>query len=551
MTLARRSPWLPSIGLLALVACSPPAASVDAGPPDAPDAAEPVDTGPRPDAYTNRDAGPPPSGCDLLDGSVDAGPLADAGPIDPSAFPPLAGPGGPSVTFTSDQLLTQCGHMDLGLTDRLHHNTGFFLDGYLVRAWAHEEGGGGIAVLEMDDPCNPVMVANVLDDQIRETHTTGVSTVNGRWIATASLRGIELWDMSDILAPRMVYDMVLPGVTYPDAYMRTVMSVFWQAPYIYVGGSDNGIFIVDATDPTAPRLVTQLVPEPIFRVGNVHAVGNMLVAMGSENARVAIYDISSPDAPRPFPGGSFLVSNGVDALGRPRVTFAYFGNLNGGLSYHARNGLGGGLAIMDVRSPTTPTFMSAIDEPLAAGGYVYLHEGFAFIGYSNFGMIYDVTDPHTIVRHGRIDFPGDLDTMTPLGNVVMVSVDDDAEGGHATGIFPWREAPDTRGPRVNWVVPEDGATAQSLSTRIGMTFDEFVELGSVWSGSIQIRAMGTTTPIDGWFSGQDAQVNFWPRHPLAPATTYEVIVPAGGVTDVSGNPATTELRSTFTTASCD
>ncbi len=522
--------------------------SLDSGPPDAPDAWEPNDTGPPPDAY-EPDAGPPASGCDLLDGAIDTGPLADAGLLDPSAFPPISGPGGPRTTFTPDQLLTQCGHMDLGPTDEHHHNTGFFLDGYLVRAWAHERGGGGIAVLEMDDPCNPVLVANTLDDQIRETHTTGVTTMNGRWIATASLRGIEIWDLSDILAPRMAYDMVLPGVTYPDAYMRTVMSVFWQAPYLYVGGSDNGVFVVDASDPNAPRLVTQLIPEPIFRVGNVHAVGNVLVAMGSENARVAIYDISSPGAPRPFPGGSFLISSGIDTLGRPRITFAYFGTLNGGFSYHARNGLGGGLAIFDLHTPTAPTFVSGVDEPMAAGGYVYLYEGFAFVGYSNFGMIYDVTTPSTIIAHGRIDFPGDLDTMTPLGNVVMVSVDEDAID-HATGIFPWREAPDTRGPRVNWIVPADGATSQALSSRIGMTFDEFVELGSVFSGSIQVRAMGTTTPIEGWFSGQDAQVNFWPRYPLAPSTTYEVIVPAGGVTDISGNPTTTELRSSFTTASC-
>jgi hypothetical protein len=545
MTQTRRS-WVFFLAA-AIGACAPEAAPSDAGPPD---------TGAvRADAFVAPDAGPAPNGCDLLDGAVDGGPLGDAGTIDPSAFPPLEGPGGPAVTFTSDQLLHECGGMSFGPTDQMHHNGGFFFDGYLVRAWAHEHGGGGIAVVEMDDPCHPVIVANTLDDQIRETHTVGATTMNGRWIAVASLRGIQFWDLSDILAPRMAFDMVLPGVSYPDAYMRTVMSVFWQAPYVYVGASDNGIFIVDASDPEAPRLVAQVAPEPVFRVGNVHAVGNLLVAMGSENARVASFDISSPSAPRPIPGGSFLVSNGVDALGRPRVTLVYFGTLNGGFSYHARNGLGAGLAIMDLRTPSAPAFVAAIDEPMSAGGYVYLYEGFAFVGLSQFGMIYDVTDPTTIVRHGRIDFTGDLDFMTPLGNVVMVSVDDDAVD-HATGIFPWREAPDVRGPAVNWIVPADGATDQPLSTRIGMTFDEFVELGSVWSGSVQVRAMGPGasdqgTPIEGWFSGQDAQVNFWPAHPLAPGTTYEVIVPAGGVTDVSGNPTTTELRASFTTASCE
>lgn len=528
-----------------LVACGDPSPELDGGP-DAPglDAPRPPDAGPP-------DAGPPLSACDRDAGAprLDAG--ADPGPLDPGSYPPARGPGGPNVTFTEDQLLVRCGTMNFGPSDQLHHNTGFFLDGYLVRAYAHEHGGGGIVVLEMDDPCNPVIVANVTDPQIRETHATGYSTVNGRWIAVASLTGIQFWDVSDVLAPVMVTDMTLPGTSYPDAYMRTVMSISWQAPYVYVGGSDNGVYVVDATDPRAPVLIDQFSTEPLFRVGNVHAVGNLLVVMGSENARAALYDISVPDAPRPFPGGTFLVYASLDRFGRPVPSVNYFGMFSGGLTYHARNGTGSGLAIFDVRQPTAPRFLSGIDAEGSAGGYVFLHEGRAFVGLSNYGLIYDVTDPTTPVVDGRIDFPGDLDTMTPLGNVVMVSVDDDSVDGTPTGIFPWATAPDTRGPRVDWVSPDDGADRQSLLARVGLTFDEFVAMESVWEGSIVVREVGTTRALPGWFSGQEGMVSFWPLSPFTPGTEYEIVVPAGGVHDISGNALTEPFRATFTTATCE
>lgn len=196
----------PTLGsMAALAACGDDGASVDAGV----DAAH--DSGADTDAALPLDAGPPPSGCDRV-ARIDAGvptPIDDGGVIDPGAFPPARGPGGPRVAFTDAQLLVQCGSMSFGPTDEHHHNTGFFLDGYLVRPWAHEHGGGGIAVHEMDDPCNPVEIANVLDAQIRETHSTGLSTVGGTFIAVASLTGIEFWDLADITAPRMVHDMTL------------------------------------------------------------------------------------------------------------------------------------------------------------------------------------------------------------------------------------------------------------------------------------------------------------------------------------------------------
>ncbi|MCA9608682.1 MAG: Ig-like domain-containing protein [Myxococcales bacterium] len=535
-----RFTWL-SFALI-LAGCPDPEPVVDAGT----DAGEsPPDAGT--DAGT--DAGPPPTGCDLWTGDAGA-PSGDPLPA-PDAFDPPSGPGAPATTFEAAQLGVGCAYLPMGEADENHHNTGFFLDGYLVRPWAHERGRGGIAVWDFHDPCAPVLVANPLDEQIRETHSTGYSTIGGRWISVASLTGIELWDVSDVTAPVMVTDFALPEVRYPDAYMRTVMSTSWQAPYIYVGASDNGIYVVDAADPTAPELVGQYLPEPLFRVGQVIAVGNQLHVFSSEGSVAAIFDIRDPAHPRPIPGGTYSITNGtMDRLGRPIPLPAYFGMVNGGYMYHPRIGFSGGLAIFDVHDPSAPTFVGDFEAPGGDGGYVFIKEGVAFVGFSAYGATLDLADPTAPAMIHRYDHTGDVDTLTPFGNVVVVSVDDDAIDGQASVVVPFATEVDANGPAVNMVVPADGATDQPLTTRVGLTFTEFVSMNSVFRGSVILRGPDGV-PLDAHLSGQEGIVHLWPERILAPSTTYTVEVPAGGITDLNGNPTTAAFTSSFTTVSCE
>jgi hypothetical protein len=497
-----------------------------------------------------RDAGPPPTGCHLWTGeptTPDAGPL----PL-PGDFPPPVGPGAPNVAFEETQLHTACAYLPVGPTDEDHHNTGFFLDGYLVRPWAHERGRGGIAVWDISDPCNPALVSNVLDEQIRETHSTGLSNIGGRFIAVASLTGVQIWDAADVTNLRKVIDFPLPGVTYPNSYMRVVMSVFWQAPYMFIGGSDNGVFIVDATDPESPVLVAQYAPSQFFRIGQVIVVGNELYAFSSEGASTQIFDVGDPTAPREIPGGRFVVTNGeLDRFGRPMPQPAYFAHVNGGHTYHPRIGLSGGLAIFDVSDPGAPRFVGDFDATDGDGGYVYLHEGIAFVGLSSYGIALDVRDPSAPELVARFDHVGDVDTITPFGNVAIVSVDDDAIPGQASAVMPFATAIDTSPPAVNMVAPHDGASDLPLSTRIGLTFTEFVEMGSVWRGSVIVREVESGRVVEGHLSGQEGIVSFWPTGALRPATEHEVVVPVGGVTDLNGNAITVAFRSTFTTVACD
>jgi hypothetical protein len=104
---------------------------------------------------------------------------------------------------------------------------------------------------------------------------------------------------------------------------------------------------------------------------------------------------------------------------------------------------------------------------------------------------------------------------------------------------------------VNFVSPRDGATDVAISARIGITLDELIEMGTVFEGSFHLREMGSDRPLAGTYSGQEGLISFSPARPLRPETTYEVIVPAGGIRDYSGNAVETAFRSTFTTVRCD
>ncbi len=526
-----------------------PDAGMDAGPP-------PVDGGHRGDGgFDYPDAGPPPTGCYLLDGAVPAadGGEVDAGPLTPDGHPAVGGPGAPSLAFDASELGAPCAYLDGGDQDRDHHNTVLIFDGYLYMPWAHEAGFGGISVFDVHDACNPVALGTTIEERMRETHAVGVTTMGGRFMVTTSLEGILFWDVSDPIAPRVVSNMTLPEVTYPDAYRRVVLSTFWQAPYVYVGAADNGVFIVDARDPTAPELVGTYEPTPDMRVGNVHAVGNLLVIHGTEGSRTNLVDIGDPASPRAIPGGSFIISDGTtDRFGRPTLKTFYFGHFNGNRTYYARNTLGGGLVVYDVSDRTLPTFLGNWDAPpVANGGYVFVKEGIAFVGLSDYGAAIDVTSPTALTMVRRFEMTGDLDTIVPIGNVVVISVDDDAIANQASEVVPFAEARDTRPPVVNMVDPPDGTVDVPLTARVGVTFDEFVDLVTVYRGSFRVEARGTGVPLEGTYSGQEGAVNFWPDEPLRPATIYDVIIPAGGVTDVSGNPIAAEHRSSFTTVSCD
>ena len=182
---------------------------------------------------------------------------------------------------------------------------------------------------------------------------------------------------------------------------------------------------------------------------------------------------------------------------------------------------------------------------------MFVKDEFAFVGESDFAAIYDITDPTTITPVRQMTLKGDLDTVTPIGNVAVLSVDDKADPDRGSIVIPWQKEVDTTPPRVTWVWPPDGATDLPVTSRVGLTFNEFVDVKSAWAGSVRLYETGTdpaTTRVDGHVSTQEVIVNFSPKAPLKAGTQYTLEVPAGGIRDYNGNPIAQAFTMTFTTA---
>jgi len=482
-------------------------------------------------------------------------PYVDAEFPAPDAWGPLAGPGGPVATFAPEDLTQHCAYLLGGEQDAEHHNLVAMHDGRLVMPWSPEDGGGGLSIFDFDDPCAPVLVGEAWHPEMRESHTLSFAHRGGRdWVAVDSMTqskagevtggGIGIWDITDPTAPRWASTLVLPGFDYPDAYLRVTLSTFWMGDLLYVAGALNGIFVVDVSDPENPVHLSTYTFSPGLLVGTIHAIGPVALVSAAGDAKTALLDLSDPANPRPIPGGEFQAT---DATGEP--TLYYFANVAGPYGLFARKEDGGGVVVFDISDPSLPRVVGSHLTEDGNGGYVFGHEDRLFLGDSNFATVYDFSDPTAPTPLLRIDLQGDLDTLTPVGNVAVAAVDSGAAAGRSSAVVPWRTLPDDRGPRVGLHFPADGAEFVAVTSPIGLSFDEMIEPKSVFAGSFRVWLEGETAgvPVEGLFNAQENVVVFSPAEPLPLDATVVVEVPAGGITDVSGNPTSAPVTFRFRT----
>ena len=457
---------------------------------------------------------------------------------------PLRGAGAPQISFSEEDLFQNCAVLDGGEEDALHHNLVVPYRGHLVMPWVPEWGQGGLSFFDMEDPCNPVKVGEGFHNRMRESHAIGFATLSEEeeWAVTTGTLGIQFWDINNLETPEMLNYLEIDGIFYPDSYARVVLSVFWQYPWVYVAGADNGLYIVDAKDPLNAKVVTHYEFENPLRVSGVFAIGNHLLVTAAEGSGAEILDISDPVNPLPIGGGRF---EAIDSNGEAKE--AYHGNLVGNYALFARKEGGGGIIVMDISDPSNPTYVGDVHTEGGNGGYVFLQEDYGFLGDSHWGKVFDMSDMTNITEIGTGYLEGDLDTLTPFGNIAVLSVDEDAVDEEASTIMPWRTEPDTNPPTLVRTVPVDGEENVPITSRIGLGFNEFIEPSSIFAGSIQLFDQDGNA-IEGWGSAQEATGNYTPIEPLLPGTTYTLKVMADGVEDISGNKFSETQTITFKTA---
>jgi len=146
---------------------------------------------------------------------------------------------------------------------------------------------------------------------------------------------------------------------------------------------------------------------------------------------------------------------------------------------------------------------------------------------------------------------GELDVSQytlPLGNL-LISGSYSFGGRDGYGVWCHQADPDTRGPYVGYHMPRPGQTGYPVGAPVSLVIAETLESYTIINGeTIVLRPVGGTA-VEAWVSfAHDGVLTLTPKQDLAADTTYELVVPPGGIKDAAGN-GIQGLSFTFSTGS--
>lgn len=439
------------------------------------------------------------------------------------------GPGLGNLTYGAGELFSPIGFVE---SPRGHGNV-TMVQGYLMVIYSSDGGGnadnGGIEFWDVSNPRTPTLAVRYDDTDthgLREAHGFSLAWYGSRLLLAAQgVDGVQIWDVTNPLSIRLESDLDLLGISRGD--YSGDWWLFWQAPYLYVAGVDSGLYVVDATNPSAPVLLTQVPTGALGGVSpaQVFVVGNLAVIAETQGSALATLDVAAPDRPRLlqqlsgragyshlFAGdGKILTSGNIP----PRATF---------LQVTPEGGI---------------TMLDSVGFFFDSGGYGSYQDGFFHSGFSKSYAKFEIDPPRQIDTgsSGRTD--RDEDFSTVLGNIVFVGDDH----GVGTALIPHQAAPDTTPPVVEWMHPPSGSTAVALSSRIGLSFSDHIDVASLGGAAIRLSDdTGAVVPTR--VSAQMGLVNIAPLVELDPLRTYTIV--AEGVRDVAQN-ASPRFEGTLTT----
>ncbi len=448
------------------------------------------------------------------------------------------GPGLPHLSFKPEEVGSVLAYFKA--PDVYAHGIAAMVNGYLMVPTFNAKGdGAGLEFYDLSDPRKPKLVHRRMDAQtglIREALSLG--SMDGRYYVFQGTDGIIIWDFADVTNPVVTAHLPLPDVRGSRDYVG-IRWVSWQAPYLYCAGTDQGLYIVDTTDLARPKLIKHFPISELggFPIGSAIAVGNVLLlsstAQSDINAlgtggRFTTLDISDPR--NPYVVRTF---NSVNS---------YASQVNG---YKIlAPGVNGESSILDFPDAEHISLLGTINAG-GQGGYAAFQDGYAFIGHHKKVAKITTTDgPPRIAWTATSPIENKDDNFAiPLGNLLFAGQDRGAE----SAIMVHAADADSTPPSVNMVAPRDGATNLRPTTSVGLTFTDEIDARTLGPKTFFIRAQGSTAPLDGWWSYETGIAHFTPRVPLQTRTTYEIVVPAGGARDWSGNATAATFTSRFTT----
>jgi hypothetical protein len=266
-------------------------------------------------------------------------------------------------------------------------------------------------------------------------------------------------------------------------------------------------------------------------IGHPFLIGNLLIfASDQSRTGVATYDVSDPANPVLLdvltsggPGGYWPEVWGGD--GKLYVVLPY------------RDG-GNGIQVVDATDPTALRLVADTPLPGAQAMYAQFQDEFAFIGDHKVDLrtFQSVLDLHGATVPRTNDGGIGIDTSQfalPLGNLLVTGGVGDNQG---MAIWAHQAAPDTRGPSVGFHIPRAGQANYPAGSPITLLIHETLETHTIVNGaSFIVRPVGGAAIAGRLTFAFDDILTFTPNAPLAANTTYEVVLPAGGIRDAAGN----------------
>jgi len=376
-----------------------------------------------------------------------------------------------------------------------------------------------------------------------ESHTVSFARYgNSFYMVTIGGRGIDTWDITSATAPKHLAQLRVTGTNYGD-YTEAIWGVTWQGQYIYVGATNNGIKVVDAANPSSLSIVAEVPTSQYGGVsaGPVDAIGDVLVVTTpKESGGVATLDISDPVRPTRLTS----LTASTSYIGQFYRHWVFLIGVKTWDVLTNPRSIGTGSAPIGRLSTEGSEYMSFQDD------YMFLGHVRAEIGGTPGASKIAVADPRSMRvtsriwgRQDRADKNDDQFTIA-LGNILLLGDDQAPFAGWVLTVH--QADPDRTAPVVDTVIPKNQATGVSTKARIGVSFSDNIELATVSPASFVVRPVGGQ-PLPGKFGLRMGVVSFDPDQDLQPATTYEVVLPSGGMTDLVGNALAAEWKSTFTT----
>lgn len=425
-----------------------------------------------------------------------------------------------------------------------HWNQPIVYNGYLQLS-----GNCAFSLYDVQDPTMPVFLSrfdspSYQEGKEAESHQVSIARYGDKlYQVTTAGTGVDIWDITNPMAVQHLKLVELEGINYGDN-TNAVWGVYWQGDTIYVGGTNQGLFVLDASDPTDVKGIKGGAKEPptlttsqlgSVSAGPLWAMGNVLiVTTPKESGGIATVDIGDPQAP-------FL----LDSISTAK---SYIGGFYGKHVF-----LQGPLRAWDVLTdPLTIPEAPVGELSTSSSEYMSFSDGYMFLGHlrPNAGASkINVTDVAHMVNErriwGRLEFSNGDDQFTiALGSVLVLTDDEKPYRGAVIGVHD--TMPDSKPPKVEAILPKDGETGVATTSSVGLSFSDNIEIATVHPASLIVRTMAGV-PVAGNWGLYMGVLNFDPEGELQPATTYEVVLPAGGIKDLVGNGIASEFKSTFTT----